>query len=48
MSLGIVRKHLGLTFLGEALAGQIVFGEIVVKNLTRDVGFHLQDHRGRF
>ncbi|KAF9810434.1 hypothetical protein IEO21_06932 [Rhodonia placenta] len=33
---GIVRKHLGLTFLGEALAGQIVFGEIVVKNLTRD------------
>ncbi|KAF9804694.1 hypothetical protein IEO21_09271 [Rhodonia placenta] len=33
---GIVRKHLGLTFLGEALAGQIVFGEIIVKGLTRD------------
>ncbi|EED85350.1 hypothetical monooxygenase [Postia placenta Mad-698-R] len=33
---GIVRKHLGLTFLGEAIAGKIVFGEIVVKDLTRD------------
>ncbi|EED85349.1 hypothetical monooxygenase [Postia placenta Mad-698-R] len=33
---GIVRKHLNLTFLGEALSGKGVFGEIVVKNLTRD------------
>ncbi|KAF9809379.1 hypothetical protein IEO21_07420 [Rhodonia placenta] len=33
---GVVRKHLGLTFLGEALAGKFVFGEIIVKDLTRD------------
>ncbi|KAF9803961.1 hypothetical protein IEO21_09512 [Rhodonia placenta] len=33
---GIVRKHLNLTFLGEALSGKGVFGEIVIKNLTRD------------
>ncbi|EED83886.1 hypothetical monooxygenase [Postia placenta Mad-698-R] len=33
---GTVRKQLGLTFLGESLSGKFVFGEIVVKNLTRD------------
>ncbi|EED83917.1 hypothetical monooxygenase [Postia placenta Mad-698-R] len=33
---GTVRKQLGLTFLGESLSGKFVFGEIVVKNLSRD------------
>ncbi|EED83885.1 hypothetical monooxygenase [Postia placenta Mad-698-R] len=32
----IVRKQLDLSFLGEGLSGKGVFGEIVIKNLTRD------------
>ncbi|CCM01284.1 uncharacterized protein FIBRA_03333 [Fibroporia radiculosa] len=36
----IVRKQLGLTFLGETMPQQTIFGEIEVNNLTQEASYH--------